>query len=180
MRKEILIVSIAVLLYFTCCNSGTSMDIGDIRTDSSSIAKGEASFNQYCTSCHNFRQGSIGPQLGGLTDSVSAGWIRHFIKNPKKIIESGDTRAQRLFKKYKVAMPSFDVFSDNEINSIIAFIHSNKATDQHIAKTGRTELSNPIPEPIRLSNLVVDLKLVTQMPASADNGKLPLTRITKL
>ena len=180
MRKEILIVSIAVLLYFSCCNSGTSMDIGDIQTDSSSIAKGEASFNQYCSSCHNFRQGSIGPQLGGLTDSVSTGWIRHFIKNPKKIIESGDTRAQQLFKKYKVAMPSFDAFTDDEINGIIAFIHSNKATGSTYSKNREKELSNPIPEPIRLSNLVVGLKLVTQIPASSDSGKLPLTRITKL
>src|SRR4029079_7783636 len=42
------------------------------------------------------------------------------------------------------------------------------------------ELSNPIPDTIRLSNLVVNLKLAVQIPPSSDSGKLPLTRITKL
>ena len=73
--------------------------------------------SQYCSGCHNFRTGGIGPQLGGLTDSVAAGWIHHFIKNPQEIIESGDERARQLFKKFKVAaltnsvkfVPSVDV-----------------------------------------------------------------------
>ena len=123
-----------MFLSFSSCNSGTSLDNSSISTDSATIAKGKASFTQYCSGCHNFRQDGIGPQLGGLTDSVSADWIKHFIRDPKKIIESGDERAQQLFKKYKVAMPSFTAFTDDEINDIIAFINTHKATDQHIAK----------------------------------------------
>ena len=41
-------------------------------------------------------------------------------------------------------------------------------------------LSNPIPEPIKLSGLIADLQLVTQIPASSDSGKSPLARITEM
>lgn len=181
MKKGMLIISSALLLlYFSSCNSNASLDNSAISTDSVTIAKGEASFIQYCSSCHNFRQDGMGPQLGGLTTSVPADWIQHFIRDPKKIIESGDDRAQQLFKKYKVVMPSFATFTDDEMNGIIAFLNTHKAPDKQRAKGDEKELSNPIPDSIKLSNLVVDLKLVTQIPASSDSGKLPLTRITKL
>ena len=86
MKKGILIISSAVLLllYFNSCNSGTSLDDSSISKDSATIAAGEASFTQHCSSCHNFRQDGIGPQLGGLTTEVSADWIQHFIRDPKK------------------------------------------------------------------------------------------------
>jgi len=182
MKKRILLISIAglLLLFFCACNSSTALDITGISKDSAMIAKGEASFMQYCSSCHNFRQGSIGPQLGGLTDSVSPGWIGDFIRSPKKIIESGDERARRLFKKYKVAMPSFTAFTDDEMAGIIAFLNTHKKSDNQISKDVGGEISNPIAEPIELSNLEVGLQLFTQIPPTSDSGKLPLTRITKL
>lgn len=170
---------VLLLLYFSSFYSA-SQDDNAISTDSVTIAKGGSIFNQYCSGCHNFRQGGIGPQLGGLTDSVSADWIRHFIRNPKMMIESGDERAQQLFKKYKVAMPSFATFTEDEINAIISFINTHKKPDSRKAESNGKELSNPISDPIRLSNLVIGLEVVTQMPASSDSGKLPLTRITKL
>jgi len=138
MKKRILLISIAglLLLFFCSCNSSTALDINGISKDSAMIAKGEVSFMQYCSSCHNFRQGSIGPPLGGLTDSVSPGWIRDFIRSPKKIIESSDQRARRLFKKYKVAMPSFTAFTDDEMNGIIAFLNTHKKPVQQKTKGG--------------------------------------------
>ena len=183
MKKKILIISTAALLqlyFFSQCNSGTSPDNSSISTDSATIAAGEASFNQHCSGCHNFRQDGIGPQLGGLTTKVSADWIQHFIKNPQQIISSGDERARQLFNKYKVVMPSFAALKDDEVNAIIAFLHTHKFSGQQISKGNGKELSNPIPDPIKLSDLVVNLKLVTQIPPSSDSGKLPLARITKL
>ena len=180
MKKEILVISSAVLLlvYFNSCNSETSVDNSSISTDSATIAAGEASFTQHCSGCHNFRQDGIGPQLGGLTTKVSAEWIQHFIKDPKKIIESGDKRAQQLFNKYKVVMPSFAALKDDELNAIIAFLHTHKLSGQQVMKEKGNELSNPIPDTIALSNLVADLKPVTQIPLSNDSA--PLARITKL
>ncbi len=181
MKKGLLIISSTVLmLYISSCNSSTSRDNSAISSDSKIIAKGKATFTQYCSGCHNFRQSGIGPPLGGITDSVSAKWIRRFISDPKKIIESGDERAKQLFIKYKVAMPSFSNLTDDEINGIIAFLHTHKKPEPHISKGYGKQISNPIPDTISLSNMVVDLNLVTQIPASSESGKLPLTRITKL
>ncbi len=169
-----------LLMLFNSCNFGAGLDKNSISTDSAVIARGKVSFVQYCSSCHNFRQDGIGPQLGGLTNKVTVDWMRHFISDPKIILESGDVRARQLFEKYKVVMPSFSNLNDDEMNGIIAYINTQKNPDQLLSKRDGTELSDPIPEPISLSGLVVDLKLVTQMPASIDSGKLPLTRITKL
>ena len=177
-----LIISIAVLLllYFSSCNSSTSLDNSAISTDTATIAAGKTSFIQHCSGCHNFRQDGIGPQLGGLTAEVSADWIKHFIRDSKKMTESGDERALQLFKKYKTVMPSFATFTDDELNGIIAFLNTKESPYQHMAKDNGQELSNPIPDSIELSKLIVELQLVTQIPASSDSGKLPLTRITKL
>ena len=182
MRKRILIIATASLLqmyFFSQCKSRT-LDSTSIPTDSATIVAGEASFIQNCSGCHNFRQDGIGPQLGGLTTKVSADWIQHFVKNPQQIISSGDERAVQLFNRYKVVMPSFAGLKDDEVNAIISFLHANKVSGQQIAKGKGKEISNPIPDPIGLSGLEVNLKLVTQIPPSSDSGKLPLARITQL
>ncbi|MEO6455254.1 MAG: PQQ-dependent sugar dehydrogenase [Ginsengibacter sp.] len=182
MKNKLLIISAGTLLlfYFNSCNSGTSSDNISISADSSVIAKGKASFNHQCSGCHNFRQGGIGPQLGGLTAEVSVRWIHDFIRNPKQIIESGDERSQKLFAKYKAVMPSFDALKDNEIDEIIAFLNIHKKPDFKMANKYGKEISNPIPDSIALSNMVVGLQMITQIPPSSDSGKLPLARITKL
>ena len=182
MKKGMLIISIATLLlfYISSCNSGTPVDRNPISSEPAVIAKGKSSFIQYCSGCHNFRQDGIGPQLGGLTSLVSPDWIQQFVREPKRIIESGDLRAQQLVKKYKAIMPAFPALKDETMVGIIAYLNTHKKPDQGHGKSEGKELSNPIPQAIELSNLVVGLRLVTQIPPSSDSGKLPLTRITKL
>ena len=180
MKKRILIISgAALLLYFGSCKSGGSMG-NDISSDPATIANGETAFIQKCSGCHNFRQDGIGPQLGGLTNEVSTDWIQHFVRDSKKMAESGDERAQQLLKKYKTAMPSFASFSDDELNAIIAFMNTRKKPDQQMTSSYGKPLTNPIPDTIQRSGLVVGLQLLTQIPASSDTGKIPLTRITEL
>ncbi|MEK6781212.1 MAG: PQQ-dependent sugar dehydrogenase [Bacteroidota bacterium] len=176
-KKRILIVSSCALIYFNACNFNKSVDTSTIATDSLSISQGKTLFLQNCSSCHTFRQDAIGPQLGGVTSAVSADWIKNYIKDPKSIIESGDDRAGKLHEKYKTLMPSFSHYSDDEINSIIAFLNTQKAPDR-LEALEDIEIKNPIPQPIPLSDLIIDLELVTQIPPS---GEAPLlTRIAKL
>jgi len=181
MKKKILFISTAVsiLLYFNSCKSGNSPDTSSIATDSVTIATGETSFIQKCSGCHNFRQDGIGPQLGGITTEASVDWIQHFIMDPKKIIESGDGRAQTLYKKFHLIMPSFGSNSNDQIDAFIAFLNTHKQHERLLTSADSNALKNPIPKPIELSKLVVGLELVTQIPPSSDSGKLPLTRITE-
>lgn len=182
MIKRLLPLSGIVLfvLYNSACQSRTSADNTSTSADSATIARGEATFNQHCSGCHNFRQDGIGPQLGGLTKKVSAEWIQQFIKNPQAAINSGDSRAQELYKKYKLVMPAFTQFTNDELKPLIAFINTKNFPDQKASNENGTALSNPIPDTIKPSGLIVAIEQVTQIPPSSDSGKLPLTRITKL
>ena len=182
MKKQNLVILLITLfpLYFSSCNSGSSVNNSQISNDPATIAKGETIFNQYCVGCHNFRQDGIGPNLSGITTLVTSDWIQHFIKDPKKMIDSKDKRAQELFKKYKVAMPAFATFKDDEIQDIVTFLNTHQKIEHPFVKGNGNELSNPISDTIQLSDLLVNLSLITQIPASSDSGKLPFTRITKL
>ena len=176
MKKLILLIFIGILFYFISCNTKKSLDTSMISTDSATIAKGNKLFDQSCGACHSFKQHGIGPRLSGLTTEISSESIMNFIRAPKAIIESGDERARKLLEKFKTTMPSFDFLSDADINAIIAFLHTQKIAENKVTKSG--ELTDPIPEPIALSDLVIGLDFLTQMPATAEQK--PITRITKL
>jgi len=178
MKKGILIISASILIYLNACNSKTSADKTAIATDSSSIASGETTFMQDCSSCHGFTQDGIGPQLGGLTSAVSVGWIKNFIHDPKAWIESGDERSSQLHEKYKTFMPPFSHYTEDKIDALIAFLNTKEAPDPVKERLDPNALKNPIPEPIPMSDLVVNLELVTQIPPSSEEE--PSTRIAKL
>src|SRR6185295_9279516 len=171
-------ILVALSLYFNGCTTKTGVDTSSIATDSVTIAKGDDLFGRNCSACHNFRQDGIGPRLSGLTAEVSADRIRSFIKGPKAIIDSGDERAKNLVGRFKTIMPSFDYYTDDQVNSIIAFLHTKKAPKETAEKGDGKELKDPIPGSIPMSDLVVGLELVAQIPASSD--KPMFTRITKV
>lgn len=181
MQKTIQIIQIAILpllFFLSSCQSGSSR--GDtISSDSAVIASGKALFDQYCTSCHNMQQNGIGPKLAGITTEVSAEWLHHFILNPEQTIAAGDERATQLYREYKTMMPSFTTLRDDDVDALIAFMHVQQSSGKK--KKGTDEgLADPIPERIKFSGLQVNLTEITQFPATSDNGKTPLARITKL
>jgi mono/diheme cytochrome c family protein len=178
MKKRSLLVPLLVVLVLSACNSNKS-DIADIATDSTSIAEGQEIFTQNCSACHDFRLDGIGPQLGGITGRVSAAWIREFIKNPRTIIESGDERGQKLFAQYKTVMPSFAHYTDDELDRLVAYLHTQSAPVQGATDTsGVAPLTDPVPQPISASNLVLGVEFIAEIPATSNKGMK--TRITKL
>ena len=134
MKERNLYICVGLLIgFFFSCNSGNEPDISKIATDSATIALGESSFIQKCSGCHNFRQDGIGPRLGGLTREVSPDWIRQFISDPKKLMASGDERAQKEFKKFHVVMPTIGFSGNDEIDAIIAFLHTHHESAPQIS-----------------------------------------------
>lgn len=165
-------------LFITASSSTSPGGNREIVKDSTKAEKGEAIFNRFCVGCHNFRQDGIGPQLGGISKLRTETWIQNFIQDPQKVFNSGDQRAKQLYQKYKTVMPSFTNFTTGELNAITAFLNTQQAPAIIVEEEGA--LPNPIPDAIKLSNVVVAVKLVAQFPASSENGKPPLARITKL
>jgi cytochrome c2 len=180
-KKNLLLslLPVLVLTFIVSCNTGNAFDDNSIAKDSVSIAAGEALFNKNCEGCHNFRQDGIGPQLSAITTKLSTEWLTNFIKDPQKIISSGDEHAKTLYAKYKIAMPSFATLKDDEIKHIISFLNTNTDTSK-IVKDDNNDIKDPIPAKIQKSNLVAGLQLIAQIPASSDSGKTPLARITQM
>jgi len=182
MWRSALIFSAATLVlevFFNSCHSDSASNHFEISGDSVTIAKGQTIFGNQCTACHNPYLDGIGPKLAGVTKDNSVEWIKNFIKDPKKAIDAGDTTAQKLFKQYKTIMPSFgSSLTDDDLNAVIAFLHTQKRHERKYVKEDTNDIKNPIPEAIQTSDLVVGVEPFTQIPPSAD--QLPRTRITKM
>jgi len=163
-------------LWLIACDQAKDHGEG-IRNDTTSIAEGKNIFDQHCGACHNFQSDGIGPQLGGVTHEVSSSWLKKFIADPQGVIESGDARGEKLLARYKTLMPSFDL-KEEQINDLLAYIHNQPAPAVSAFIARPDALTDPLPQPIDSSNLVVDVAFVTEIPASASEGFR--TRITKL
>ncbi len=166
-----------ILFYLAGCSSNPSYQ-EKISDDPAVIAAGKSLFLQQCSGCHNFKQDGIGPQLGGVTKELSPGWIRNFIKNPDSVVKSDDEQGKKLFAKYKTLMPPFSQYSNEDLNRIIAYLNTQEKPESVKPFSNATAISDPIPEKIKFSGLTVNLKLVTQIPASGKTR--PYTRITKM
>lgn len=166
-----------LLPFFLSCTSQKGENSASSPVDSAAIKLGQTLFTDNCSACHNFQQDGIGPQLGGLTSVMPAEWIKKFIKDPKAVLESGDERASGLHEQFKTIMPSFPHYSDEELNSLVAFLATQKAPPgKRIIDPNA--LKDPIPEKIPMSDLVLEIEKVTTIPPSSDKGQL--TRICKL
>lgn len=87
-----------------------------------SIQAGDALFKANCTQCHAVNEKVVGPALAGISKRRPASWIVLWVRNPAKVIASGDDYAVKLFNDYgKQQMPSF-ALSKKEIEDIITWI----------------------------------------------------------
>jgi mono/diheme cytochrome c family protein len=167
--------NIITFFAFLCLTRQASF--GSLTADSTKIIAGQQLFELNCASCHNFKIDGIGPQLGGIMETVGQEWIAEFIKNPKAKIDQKDKRALANFKKFKTFMPAFDYLDDAEIGSLIAFINSKPSPKASKVATLK-EILDPIPQKIQMSDIVLKLNLFTQLPFSSET-KLH-TRIVKM
>lgn len=177
-RSLVRTLFVGVLLGFTACQSNSSLDYSDLPYDSLTVEKGKTLFLQNCSACHDFRQDGIGPQLGGITQQVSVGWLRAFITDPKKMIDEGDTRADSLFAHYNTYMPSFAHYQEDDINAVIAYLHTIKTPVAQDGEDDWAEPIEPVLEPIAFGNYLLHLQTAIQIPATSD--KDPLARIAKM
>lgn len=169
---------LGVLLSVLACQPKPSLNYSDLPGDAITVEKGKTLFLQNCSACHDFRQDGIGPQLGGVTQQVSVGWLQEFIADPKKMIDQGDERAVALFTQYNSYMPSFAHYEKEDIHALIAYLHTIQAPAAQQSEDDWTEPIEPVVKPIALGDYLILLETVAQIPASSD--KDPLARIAKM
>lgn len=153
-----------------------------ISTNTQVIKQGEEVFEINCASCHALEEEGIGPQLGGVTEILTGDALVNFIKNPAKVIASGDPRAVALFNKYNLMMPPFEHLDASALESVVAYLnHETKSrnlkpliVEPINSKTETTRLVAPVQK----SNLRIEVEEFVELPASST--KAPRTRIATM
>ena len=156
-------------------NAGTA---GTFREDAASIQRGRELFDRYCAACHTFQTAEIGPSLAGATVRRSKHWLVSQIRNAPEMIASGDRTAIELQAKYKQVMPPFPMLQPDDVEQILAYVHTFRETPAEAAAGAAGALTDPLPEKIPPSGLTIVLERVLTFPATG--GEPPVTRINKL
>ena len=118
----------------------------ELSTDPAVISAGQALFNGNCKSCHRVKQKLVGPALAGVETRVpSLDWIKSWVRNPAKMIASGDAYANKIYTEYnKSQMTAFTNYTDDQILSIISYVKVEAAKSDEVKKDGT--LLPPQPE----------------------------------
>ncbi|MEP2023307.1 MAG: cytochrome c3 family protein [Reichenbachiella sp.] len=159
--KTVLFLSLIFSVLFTQ-NTAVAQDDG-IPTDEASISAGEKLFKANCTVCHAVNDKVIGPALRDIHKRRNLDWIKAFVKNSQKVIQSGDEYAVNLYNEYnKTEMTAFD-FEDAEIASIVGYLKVESAKEivvaaEETAATGGGEVAAQ--EPSQFVNVVMIVLLV--------------------
>ncbi|GEO05760.1 hypothetical protein AAE02nite_34240 [Adhaeribacter aerolatus] len=88
------------------------------------VAAGKKVFTDNCAACHSLDAQVVGPALKGVTERRDEAWVKNFIKNSSKLIQSGDKEAVALFEKFnKTQMPAFESsLSEEQLTSLVAYL----------------------------------------------------------
>ncbi|MDH3587421.1 MAG: SCO family protein [Gammaproteobacteria bacterium] len=95
------------------------------------ISDGEMMFRDRCSSCHVISGGHLpqraarvlGPDLFGVTERRDDAWLRRWMAEPDKMIESGDPIAVAMSSAWEVVMPNFRL-DPNEIDNLIRYMET--------------------------------------------------------
>ena len=102
--------------------------------DAPTIVKGRQLFSEHCSSCHMISHELVGPALASIDNKRPISWLHRFIRNSQEVINSGDAYAIALYGRYNYQlMPPFEFFSDEDINSILAYIRKSSTADFPVA-----------------------------------------------
>ena len=101
-----------------------SISAQEISKDPAAISAGEAIFNGNCKTCHRVKIKLIGPALAGVeTRAPSIDWIKNWVRNPAKVIASGDEYANKIYNEFqKSQMTAFTSYTDDQIMSVLAYV----------------------------------------------------------
>jgi len=148
--------------------SALSLAMAGSTAASASTEQGQELFVQNCASCHLLVGDAIGPPLGGITALLDEADLVRQITQPDQVLASGDLRANALFRRYKVAMPSFASLKEDQIHAIIAYLSAETDRLELSPLTVNLDAANApetrLTPAVQKSNLVIELEDYVQVP----------------
>jgi cytochrome c551/c552 len=88
---------------------------------------GQKLFRQYCNSCHLPETDLVGPMMKGVAQKRSDEWLIKMIRNGDALLQSGDKKADALYKKWNNRPhPNFEKLTDEEIQLLLDYLKSLK------------------------------------------------------
>ena len=117
----------------------------EIPTDAAVIKEGESLFNANCKSCHAVKRKLVGPALAGVEGRApSIKWIIEWVKNPAKVIASGDAYAVKIYEEYgKAQMTAFTGFKDDQVLAILAYVKAEAEKPEQIVAAAQPGVAAP-------------------------------------
>ncbi|HWA25581.1 MAG TPA: PQQ-dependent sugar dehydrogenase [Lacunisphaera sp.] len=132
------------------------------------LEKGGALFQQQCSACHGLAAEGFGPPLGGITLLLSESQLVEWVRDPAKVLASGNERAHALLQRYKAPMPSFAHLSADEIRSVLAYLDASSAARKlgpfKPDAAGAAPVMPRLVPPVQPSGLAVELEDYAQIP----------------
>ncbi|MHA7130481.1 PQQ-dependent sugar dehydrogenase [Algoriphagus namhaensis] len=175
-KRALAVIFFGGLLSFSFSCQNPEKTIGsDISTAQDQILKGKELFSTQCSTCHNFKENGIGPNLSGLTRQLPSDWIRGFIQSPAAYFEKEDPRALALLAEYKAPMPAFAELTEEDLNALLSYMHTFSTPAGELLAAENT---NWIPEGIEDSGIRLAIREVFQLPPS--DSLAPLAKMTKM
>ncbi|MGJ7582823.1 SCO family protein [Variovorax sp. RHLX14] len=89
----------------------------------SDMGRAQFTFESRCASCHTIGKGDrIGPDLAHVNHRRDLAWLMRYLKEPDKVLASGDPIAVGLFSKYNgVRMPNLRL-GDEDVDVLLRYI----------------------------------------------------------
>ena len=117
----------------------------EIPTDAAVIKEGESLFNANCKSCHAVKRKLVGPALAGVEGRApSIKWIIEWVKNPAKVIASGDAYAVKIYEEYgKAQMTAFTGFKDDQVLAILAYVKAEAEKPEQTVAAAQPGVAAP-------------------------------------
>lgn len=133
--------------------------------------RGRELFARQCAACHALATDGFGPPLGGVTSLLPEERLVEWIRDPAKVVASGDARARALLQRYKLAMPAFAHLAPEDIAGILAFIRAESAAQGLAAFV--FDANTPPPPAVRLIPPVVKTGLAVELEDFVQIPRLP-------
>jgi len=101
-------------------------------------------FERKCSACHTVGRGTlVGPDLKGVTDRRTRGWLAAWIASPNALIASGDAVAIALADRFKpLLMPAMGLRTE-EISALVEYL-ARGGPEADARRARRVDTATPI------------------------------------